>query len=422
MKTTRETTSLLVLRTIFLEGPLSRKSIGEVTGLDISTVSRTVDRLIRDAMVQEIGTESSDRGPKPILLGLVSDAQLFAGIDISSTKVTSIVSGIDRKVFARDEQIVSHQDTTEDVISKIRTGLRNCFDSLSPQLKGRIQSISVGTAGPVDFAEGLILNPPNLKQLSNYPIGQILSNIDNLPIHVDERSNMATLTEMTLGYGSKYRNFIYVNVGYGLGSGIVVNGSLYHGARGMAGELGHVTINIDGPVCSCGSRGCLELYFSGMAFEGSMQKLPGGRGSVEKKRKESQGNELKKVDEYLGTSGLQPNINSATRKIVEDAVPYFAVGLRNTINQFDPQAVFISETTFGLSEFICDLLGHISETDSSFKGLGGVNFLPSTFGFESPLIGPPLLGILKYLKSSAVATTGMTISRTGSQKGHSHES
>jgi glucokinase len=130
----------------------------------------------------------------------------------------------------------------------------------------QIQKIGICAPGPLDPRTGVVLNPPNLPCWRNFPLAERLAQIYRAHVKVDNDANAAALAETKWGAARGYKYVFYATIGTGIGSGIVFDGRIYHGATGSAGEGGHVSIDYRGPVCNCGKRGCIEILAAGTAI------------------------------------------------------------------------------------------------------------------------------------------------------------
>jgi glucokinase len=144
--------------------------------------------------------------------------------------------------------------------------------------KGPIEGIGICAPGPLDPKTGIVLNPPNVPCWRNFPLAERVAARYHVPVKVDNDANAAALAETRWGSARGYHYVFYATVGTGIGSGIVFDGKIYHGATGSAGEGGHVSIDYRGPVCACGKRGCIEILASGTAI-GARARVKLGSGS-----------------------------------------------------------------------------------------------------------------------------------------------
>ncbi len=139
---------------------------------------------------------------------------------------------------------------------------------------GQLSGAGIGIPGPVKYPEGTLFDPPNLPFSGEIPFGELLRKRLPFPAFIDNDATVQTLGEARVGKGRKIRNFIYIALGTGIGGGIVVNGRIYRGDTGMAGEVGHLVIDYRGRKCLCGSRGCMEAYASINGIVNSLREFP----------------------------------------------------------------------------------------------------------------------------------------------------
>ncbi len=184
-----------------------------------------------------------------------------AGIDLGGTKVDlGLVDPHDR-IVARRRIATNGDDGPQAVVERIA---RNVAE-LTKELPGgeQIAALGICTPGPVDHQSGMVLDPPNLPGLHHTPLGQMLSEALNIPVNLEHDAKAAALGDFYYGAGRDAKSMVYVVVGTGVGAAIIVDGQLYRGEHNFAGEVGHITVDRRGELCSCGSRGCLETYMSG---------------------------------------------------------------------------------------------------------------------------------------------------------------
>lgn len=180
------------------------------------------------------------------------------GIDIGAT---TIKGGI---VDAEEGRIILHKKVDTLALQGPKAVLRQLIFLIKELMLERKQNtfygIGIGAPGIVEENTGVVKNPPNFSDWSEVNIGEILFKEFQLPIKVGNDANVAALGEARFGAGVNYKNFLFVIWGTGVGGGIILDGKIFHGPYGGAGEIGHTTIDYNGPVCNCGNRGCVESY------------------------------------------------------------------------------------------------------------------------------------------------------------------
>lgn len=185
------------------------------------------------------------------------------GVDLGGTQLRAV--RIDRagQILAYERTETATGRGPNAVIDQIEALIATVISDLSPE---QISGIGVGTPGPVDPLDGVVLETPNLDGWFNVPLKQILSQRTGLRVEVGNDANVAALGEWRFGSGRGVQDFIYVTISTGIGGGVVVDGKLLLGRKGIAGEVGHMTIQTDGPLCGCGNIGCWEALASGTAL------------------------------------------------------------------------------------------------------------------------------------------------------------
>jgi len=192
------------------------------------------------------------------------------GVDVGGTKVAAaLVDSAGHIRFRSRSNMVANGTASEGldtVVSTVRKLI--CESALAPD----VRAIGICAPGPLNPEAGIVINPPNVPCWRNYPLVAEVERIFQLPVKLDNDANAAALAEATWGAGRPYRSVFYVGIGTGIGTGIVFDGRILHGASGAAGEGGHMGIDMRGPRCNCGKRGCVEVFASGPAIAGRMRQ------------------------------------------------------------------------------------------------------------------------------------------------------
>ncbi|HEY6056555.1 MAG TPA: ROK family transcriptional regulator [Candidatus Limnocylindrales bacterium] len=252
---TRVHNERLVLGIIYDAGPVSRADVARVTGLTRTTVSQVVDRLLESGFAREVGRGPSTGGKAPILLEVADDARLLVGVDLGETRFHGAL------VNLRGEVRHSLEVPVEDRDGDRALDAAYCLvEELSASAHSPLAGIGIGTPGIVDTESGTVIRSVNL-DWRDLPLGDLVRERFGLPTYVANDSQAAALGEYVFG-GASGPNLIAIKVGLGIGAGIILNGSLFQGDGFGAGEIGHVTVVLNGLACRCGRRGCLETVAS----------------------------------------------------------------------------------------------------------------------------------------------------------------
>lgn len=257
----------LVLKTLFDHECISRAEIARVTQLTRATVSDIVAILIEVGLVKEIGYGTSIGGRSPILLSLVADSRYLISLNLAQDKFIAAVVNLRGEIKEMIETLVSGGD---------RQALQMVYrilDQLVEKGWKPVVGIGVSTPGLVNTREGVVVSAVNL-DWQDLPLAHLLETRYHLPILVLNDSQATAIGEFF--YTGNYKsdgNLIVVNVGHGIGAGILINGRIFQGDGGGAGEIGHIVAQEDGVLCRCGKRGCLETVASTGAIVQRAQRL-----------------------------------------------------------------------------------------------------------------------------------------------------
>jgi predicted NBD/HSP70 family sugar kinase len=263
----------LVLRTIFSRETISRAEIARVTSLTRTTVSDAVGGLLRAGLVREVGFGSSMGGKNPILLSLEAESRYLIGLNLAQDRFIGAVVNLRGEIKETCELPVvgRNGDQALEVVYQI-------LDQLLASTWRPVVGIGVGAPGLVNTREGVVLNAVNL-DWRDLPLAGLLHTRYGLPVTVLNDSQATAIGEYVYGGGhNPDENLVVVNVKQGIGAGILINGRLFQGDGGGAGEIGHVVVQENGEACRCGKRGCLETVSSAHAVVRRLQAA----GSIKK--------------------------------------------------------------------------------------------------------------------------------------------
>jgi len=179
------------------------------------------------------------------------------GVDVGGTNIKAVAVNPAGDIIGETSVPTRASLGPESVIEQIHTAIRQVLHQIGDMLPS---AIGIGAPGSVDFEKGTLQHPPNLPGWGVIPLADIIHDRWSVPVILDNDANCAALGEAKHGAGKSFRHFIGITLGTGVGSGIIINGSIFHGEKGYGGELGHMTIDRDGPQCRCGNRGCVEAF------------------------------------------------------------------------------------------------------------------------------------------------------------------
>ncbi len=320
----------IVLNLLRFFSPLSRVEISRQTGLTKATVSGIVEQLIQEQYVlEDEHTESTGVGRRPVPLRFNRGAGYVIGVDLAVDYFRVLVMDLSCKVVTTYEDTIGEADSTDDAIRKMVDIIKIAIHATSDSPLGVI-GVGVGIPGLVDSNRGVILNAPNL-HWRDVALRSILEHELRLPVFIDNEANVGAIGEQLFGAGRGVSNVVFLSLGRGIGTGLILNGHLIRGQAGIAGEFGHMTIDENGPKCSCGNRGCLELYASETAVIRHYNQL---------------------TDTSLSFKNIIRRLEQGdenAKKAVDAAAHHLGVGLSSLVNALNPELILVS-SRFGPAE------------------------------------------------------------------------
>lgn len=237
---------------------LSRSELAETTGLTRAAMSLIVGELLHDGLVLEAGRRKSASGRRPVPVELNPEFAYSLGLTISRTGAEAGVANFCGALLNRVPIDIAGLGR-HDALRRMKACLRDLMHMHQPP-SGRWLGLGISTPGPVDVAAGTILNPPNFDIWHDICLAAEMKDLGIHNICLENNAQALTMAENTFGAGRESKSFVLLEVEAGIGSGIVCKGELYSGWRGFGNEIGHTSIDLNGPLCSCGLRGCVEMY------------------------------------------------------------------------------------------------------------------------------------------------------------------
>ncbi|WP_093802545.1 ROK family transcriptional regulator [Streptomyces sp. Wb2n-11] len=250
-----EQTRAEIFATVLTAGPISRTQLAQRLGLVPSSVTRMLPPLLEHDYLRESSTSPQGRGRPQKMLHVNPDKHLVVGLKIGPAQVSGVVTDMAANVLVRAEEPIA--DCTPETALSAAASLTGRLLAEAPEAADRVLGLGVGVSGHVDSAAG-ICRYSALLDWSKVDVAGPLRESTGLPVVVSNDVNTLVVAERWFGAGRDVDSFAVVTVGPGIGCGLLLDGTLYSGATGLAGELGHLPLDPTGPMCSCGRRGCLE--------------------------------------------------------------------------------------------------------------------------------------------------------------------
>lgn len=347
----------LVLSTIRRNGNIARIDIANETGISPATVTNITAELLTAGLIEETArdpeTSGAKRGRPRVDLTLRGEAHLVAGLKVSNKKITVAILDFEGALVCELAlPIPKPTMEREEFAALVRAALTAAVENADLQLSD-LSGVGVGLAGIIDAPVGLVHWTPSLTE-RNVPLRDVLAKELGLPVFIDNDANLLAKAEQWFGVGRDVNNFIVVTIEQGVGMGIVIDGKIYRGTRGFGAEFGHTKVQLDGALCRCGQRGCLEAYISDYALLREANIVPGASGTEQ---------QLKSLFDEA------KNGNQMAQSIFHRAGRMFGMGLANIVNVFDPALIILSGERMQLGylyadEVIENMKNSIVATDS----------------------------------------------------------
>jgi predicted NBD/HSP70 family sugar kinase len=381
MKTTinhelmRSNNKRFILEVIRNHGPLSKKAIADRLHVSITSVTTFINELLAEAIIVSSGSAKSTGGRKSELFQSNPDAFYVIGVDIQVDRLVMLLLNSNSAILQKEEFYLTQTD--EWSIAKLLTEALETLCRKARIPTAKLVGLGIGVPGIVNRQTDRIDFAPNLGW-KNVDLASLLRN--PLPLAIENEANAAVIGEAHFGAAQEIGNVIYVSIGMGLGTGLILNRQLFRGPNGLAGEFGHMTIQHDGSLCRCGNRGCWEVYASNEAALQRYQTYSGAKPAT-----------------YEKLITLFQTGDPAAVQAINETVMYLGLGLTNLINGLNPEMIVLGGSIVGIGPLIYpDLLKNIKERcfEFSFKK---VNLRFSQLDNHAAALGVGSLAIERHL-------------------------
>ena len=398
-----EEKELAILRLIHSGLNNSRLELARKAGLSPASITLIVQNLINKGLIVESVSVSSNLGRKPVSLEIRSDAAFLVGVDIGSYYLRVVITDINGKIIYRHQSRTAIQEGRDRV-------LQRAFEAVHEAIRGSglhrkaIMGIGLAHSGVIDSQNGVVLSFPRPGQMAewkNVPLQALFQKVFQIPCLLEDSVRTIATAEKCFGLGRDLDNFLYIDVGMGIGAAIFFDGKLYRGAGGKAGEFGHITVDKNGPLCSCGNNGCLEAVASCAAIMEAVHTAI-NRG-VDSKIRNLAGGDLDQVSIELIAQAAAENDSLAFR-VLQEAASYIANGLADLVNLLNPGLIIFGGALFRAApHLLSDPLRSIIKQRSLEKSFNDVQLQVSPLGSEAGALGASRLIAERILEDMYLA-------------------
>lgn len=308
---------------------------------------------------------------------------LVGAIDLGGTKILSLVLDERGAVRSEDLRPTDAADGPDAVLKRMSDSLQAALQNAGG---GTLRAAGLAVPGPVDTVRGVVAQAPNLPGWRNVPVGKRLHELLGCPIVVENDANAAAWGEFTAGAGAGCRHMIFLTISTGIGAGLILDGRLYRGANGAAGELGHVPLLPDGPICGCHARGCLETLASGTAIaRDAKEAVADGEAPLLERLAGGEPVTAALVNE-AAEQGERVAID-----IIDRAARYLGSGLVAFVNIFNPDVIVLGGGTAKIGARLLDPATEELRTRAVRPSRDHVRILPAALGDRAGALGAAAL-------------------------------
>jgi len=313
------------------------------------------------------------------------------GIDLGGTKILTAVANTEGKMLSRDHSITPAKEGPDVVVKSILESVGRALDQ-AHIAAADLTAIGLGAPGLSNPETGILFTSPNLPGWKDVPLRDIIAKELGKEAFLINDANAAAVGELYFGAGRGARNFIYITVSTGIGGGIIIDGKIYTGPTGTAGELGHMVIDDEGPQCNCGNKGCWETLASGTALsrEARHRIKEGAATSIMKYA----GGNIEKIDAEAIHEAAQAGDKVANELIARTAY-YLGVGLANLVNIFNPEVIIIGGGLSNIGDMLLKPAFEEAGRRAFRQSYQAVRFARAELGRNSGVLGAAAYAIEK---------------------------
>ena len=365
----------------------SRIELAKMTGTSIASMTAIVQRLIRRGLVVESGKGSGALGRKPVSLSLRNELGCVIGVDLGSFLTRVVVTDVSSKISYKAEMPTRMAEGRDAVI-------RRTFDAIHHAMKqagisgDTLKGIGMAHSGVIDTQNGTVVcfpRPGQMTQWRNVPLRDMLEKEFGVPSALDDSARMMALAEKHFGLGRELKDALFIEVGIGIGASIFIDGKLYRGPGGSAGELGHMTVEENGPLCSCGNRGCLEAMASCAAVIQTVKTAI--QQGVNSRIPELVQGGLDRIGIEVIVQAAKEN-DTLSSRVLHEAICRIGLMLADVINLLNPSCVVFAGPLFRHGgDFLLEQLEDVIRRRALEKSANEVKLRISTLGSEAAALG-----------------------------------
>lgn len=367
----REANRARIVESLKLHGHLTQVELAGSTGLSPATVSNIVKELSASGVLHTSVTSRSGRRATEVTLARTLG--LVAGLHFSSRHLRVAIADVARTVIAENHVPLALDHRHDRELDRASLLISDMLESVNAGL-GDLLAVGVGLPAPIDPRTGMVATRGLLRGWENVDVAAALTQRVGVPVVVDHEANLGAMAEFRSGAARGASDAAYLQVGHTISAGLIVGGAIYHGVGGKAGQIGHVTIDENGPICRCGSRGCLDTLAGGPALLELFRDDPA----------------IQRLRDLLARA---ESGDASSRRVIADAGRHIGIATASLCNLVDPQLVVIGGELARAGEILLAPLRHALERSALSGSTGIPDVVQGELGDRAELMGCLALAI-----------------------------
>jgi glucokinase-like ROK family protein len=379
VKNINKRVSLELIR--FTPGGISRSELARQLGLTRAAVTTIVGDLIEAGLVYETEDGPATGGRRPILLELNPRRGYLVGVDLGATHYGMLITDFGGRVVNEAEARLDIRMSPDLYLAKIDAALGDLLTGAQLGFDD-VLAIGLGVPGPIATEAGMVIAPPIMPGWDKYPIRAKAAELWGRPVSLNNDAELGALGEWAHGAGRGERQLAYIKVGTGIGAGLLLDGKIFQGATGCAGEIGHVTVKDDGPLCTCGNYGCLEAMAGGAAIANRAREavLAGKRTQLAS---------IRSTDEITARDVAHAARlgDLVAQQIMAEAGGYLGIAIASLVNMFNPSMIVIGGGVAQIGDLLLDPIRQVVRDRSLRSAAQAVRITAAVLGRRSTSMG-----------------------------------
>lgn len=365
---------------------ISRTGLAEEMGLTRAAVTLIVNDLLENGVILEAESRAIPNGRPPVVLEINPKRGLVAAVDMGATHVNIALADFSAKIIEETSFPFDIKQGPQVCLAEVRRILQELLDRYGISIS-EIMAVGVGVPGPVIKDAGMVMSPPIMPGWDRYPIRKTLEEAWGCPVSLNNDAELGALGEWAYGAGRGEKNLAFIKVGSGIGAGLIINQQIYGGTTGSAGEIGHITIEENGPLCTCGNHGCMEAFAGGNAIAIQARKM------VQTGKRTLLSNiPLENITaREVAESARRGDLPS--QEIIMRAGTFIGIAIAGVVNLFNPSAVIIGGGVAQAGDLLTTSIRQAVRDRSLHASEQSVHITTAMLGQRSSLIGATVQAI-----------------------------